>query len=593
MTSYSIGDRPVPEPDELSQPFFDATLRGSCCCSTARCGRWMWRRGRCIDCPATTRWSRLRLGTLYSFTLVHQLVHPGSRRDAVQTWRSSTSTRCPSAQLDREYERGAAHRHAPLGRLVPASEHIAVRCSSRCRRVAPMGKRRPQSCSGRAHVRNLQSRPCTSRTGATKLDLAEYYLAVGPESSTRCGSAVHADRSRPASAARSPSEAGAGRSPGVAADRARPLPALRVARRRAVRDRARPRDLGGADVDGGVPPVELARADVENRRMADRSRPHAGLPMTTVRRVAHVVHELLDQLGAVGWPKTSGAGAPHLRSHRAGARLHHVRRAALAFAREVERRVPDAVTTLVAQGPRSAALFVDYNQNARDHTMAAAYSCGACPRPRCPHRSAGRDDDVEPKDCTMATVLAVRRTGDLHGGIDQACSPSTSSSSGPVVMSAPAPSTRRARRRRRVARHQARRGAASHRRGDGAMLPREPPSPSTWSTTAPSRSDWAMPVRSGAGEASSAVSASRRSISLGRREPECRRRPAVLPSSNGQVYASRRQHDGRRLTWGSRGRPELMAQRATRPTPTEASCGKTIATANWQRPREPRRRAPP
>ena len=81
MSAFSIGERPVPEPDEASQPFFDATLRGELLlqrCGT--CGRWTWPvKVRCIDCFADAlHWEAASgHGTLYSFTLVHQLVHPG------------------------------------------------------------------------------------------------------------------------------------------------------------------------------------------------------------------------------------------------------------------------------------------------------------------------------------------------------------------------------------------------------------------------------------------------------------------------------------------------------------------------------------
>jgi uncharacterized OB-fold protein len=81
MSSFSIGDRPVPEPDEWSKPFFDATLRGELLLQhCGACGRWMWPvKTHCIDCLADDlRWEAASgLGTLYSFTLVHQLVHPG------------------------------------------------------------------------------------------------------------------------------------------------------------------------------------------------------------------------------------------------------------------------------------------------------------------------------------------------------------------------------------------------------------------------------------------------------------------------------------------------------------------------------------
>jgi DNA primase len=100
-----------------------------------------------------------------------------------------------------------------------------------------------------------------------------------------------------------------------------------------------------------------------------------------------------------------------------------VRRAALAFAREVERRAPQDVTTTWWRKDRDpTALFVDYNQNARDHTMAAAYSVRGLPEATVSMPITWDEiDDVEPKDCTMATVPArFAEVGDLHAGIDQA-----------------------------------------------------------------------------------------------------------------------------------------------------------------------------
>jgi DNA primase len=98
-----------------------------------------------------------------------------------------------------------------------------------------------------------------------------------------------------------------------------------------------------------------------------------------------------------------------------------VRRAALAFAREVERRAPDDVTTTWWRKDRERdKVFVDYNQNARDHTIASAYSVrgvkeGTVSTPV----SWAEIDDVVPQDCTIATVPArFARLGDLHAGID-------------------------------------------------------------------------------------------------------------------------------------------------------------------------------
>ena len=95
----------------------------------------------------------------------------------------------------------------------------------------------------------------------------------------------------------------------------------------------------------------------------------------TVRRVAHVAHEVLDELGATGFPKTSGGSGMHVYVRiRPDHGFKDVRRAALAFAREVERRTDDVTTTWWRKDRDPTKLFVDYNQNARDHTIAAAYS---------------------------------------------------------------------------------------------------------------------------------------------------------------------------------------------------------------------------
>jgi DNA ligase D-like protein (predicted polymerase) len=145
---------------------------------------------------------------------------------------------------------------------------------------------------------------------------------------------------------------------------------------------------------------------------------------STVRRVAHVAHEVLDEIGAVGWPKTSGGKGLHIYVRIAPVwGFPDVRRAALAFAREVERRAPDDVTTTWWRKNRDpGTIFVDYNQNARDHTIASAYSVRGVP-----HATVSTPlrwdeiDDVAPRDCTLSTVPArFAELGDLHAGIDDA-----------------------------------------------------------------------------------------------------------------------------------------------------------------------------
>ena len=170
-----------------------------------------------------------------------------------------------------------------------------------------------------------------------------------------------------------------------------------------------------------------------NSRRADVERPDEWRididPMpecnfATVRRVAHVAHEVLDELGAVGWPKTSGGSGLHIYV-RIEPRwsFGDVRRGALAFARELERRAPaDATTTWWRKDRELDKVFVDYNQNARDHTIASAYSARGVKEGRV-STPIGWDEihDVIPHDLTIATVPArFAKLGDLHAGIDDA-----------------------------------------------------------------------------------------------------------------------------------------------------------------------------
>jgi DNA ligase D len=170
-----------------------------------------------------------------------------------------------------------------------------------------------------------------------------------------------------------------------------------------------------------------------NSRRADTERPDEWRidldPMPecgfgTVRRVAHVAHGVLDEIGAVGWPKTSGGHGMHIYVRiqpRWG--FTDVRRAALAFAREVERRAPRDVTTTWWRKDREPdRLFVDYNQNARDHTIASAYSVRGVPDATVSTPITWDEvDDVSPRDCTIATVPdRFAALGDLHEGIDAA-----------------------------------------------------------------------------------------------------------------------------------------------------------------------------
>ena len=142
----------------------------------------------------------------------------------------------------------------------------------------------------------------------------------------------------------------------------------------------------------------------------------------TVRRVAHVAREVLDELGAVGWPKTSGGKGLHVYVRiepRWG--FSDVRRAALAFAREVERRAPEDVDITWWRKDRDpSTVFVDYNQNARDHTIACAYSVRGVPDAKVSTPIRWDEiDEVVPQDFTISTVPErFVALGDLHAGID-------------------------------------------------------------------------------------------------------------------------------------------------------------------------------
>ena len=151
--------------------------------------------------------------------------------------------------------------------------------------------------------------------------------------------------------------------------------------------------------------------------------PQPGVPFSVVRDVALEVNALLEELGMVGWPKTSGSRGIHVNVRvepRWG--FLEVRRAALALAREVERRMPAVVTSKWWKEERGERVFVDYNQNARDRTVASAYSVRNNPEGRvsCPLRW-DEVADVEPGELTLATVPArYAAIGDPGAGIDEA-----------------------------------------------------------------------------------------------------------------------------------------------------------------------------
>ena len=149
--------------------------------------------------------------------------------------------------------------------------------------------------------------------------------------------------------------------------------------------------------------------------------PVPGVPWSQVREVARVVEAVLADFELVGWPKTSGSRGIHVyvRLERRWT-FSEVRRAALAFAREVERRAPTLATSKWWKEERHG-VFLDYNQNAKDRTIASAYSVR--PKPDARVSAPLTWDEVgesNPEDFTMATMPArFAQIGDRHADIDE------------------------------------------------------------------------------------------------------------------------------------------------------------------------------
>ena len=171
-------------------------------------------------------------------------------------------------------------------------------------------------------------------------------------------------------------------------------------------------------------PWPSRRSDVEH---PDELRidvdPQPGTGFAEAKHVAALVHETLEELGFVGWPKTSGNRGIHIACRiepKWGFR--EVRRCALAFAREVERRAPKLVTTAWWKEERGERVFIDYNQNARDRTIASAYSARARPDGTVSAPVTWDElPDVETEDFTLATMPArFAERGDVQAGIDDA-----------------------------------------------------------------------------------------------------------------------------------------------------------------------------
>jgi DNA ligase D len=263
--------------------------------------------------------------------------------------------------------------------------------------------------------------------GATKLDLVHYYRSVGP-------GIVNALRERPCMLHRFPT--------GVEGEKVhqKRLPAgappwMETVQVTFPRYGRTADELCVTELAHVIWAVQMSTVEFHpwNSRRADTEKPDEwridldpmpDCPFERVRDVAHVAHEVLDELGATGWPKTSGGHGLHIYVRiKPEHGFSDVRRAALAFAREVERRTPgNATTTWWRKDRDPGVVFVDYNQNARDHTIASAYSVRGNPDATV-STPIGWDeiDEVVPQDWTIRTVPdRFAQLGDLHAGIDDA-----------------------------------------------------------------------------------------------------------------------------------------------------------------------------
>jgi len=262
------------------------------------------------------------------------------------------------------------------------------------------------------------------QAGHTKLDLAKYYVAVA-EGALRgiAGRPIVLKRyvdgaeGEPFFQKRAPAQ-----HPDWIETVELRFPSGRTAREIVVRDAAQLLwivNLGCIDLN----PHPVRADDLEH---PDELRvdfdPGPGVRWDDVRRVALIVRDVLDEHGLRGWPKTSGSRGMHVnvRIERRWS-FDQVRRAALALAREVERRAPELATSQWWKEERHG-VFLDYNQNAKDRTVASAWSVRPTPDARVSMPLAWDEvADCDPAAFTLVTAPArLAKRGDASAGIDAA-----------------------------------------------------------------------------------------------------------------------------------------------------------------------------
>src|SRR3989442_5027675 len=238
--------------------------------------------------------------------------------------------------------------------------------------------------AGREVVITIPDKTFFPQTGHTKLDLARYYTAVAE-------GALRGMVGRPIVLKRYVDGAAGEPFFQKRAPEQRPewvetvellFPSGRTAREIVVRDAAQLLwivNLGCIDLNPH--PVRADDLEHPDELRVDLD-PGPGVPWDDVRRVALIVRDVLGEHGLRGWPKTSGSRGMHVnvRVERRWT-FDQVRRAALAIAREVERRAPEHATSKWWKEARRG-VFLDYNQNAKDRTVASAWSVRPTPDAR-------------------------------------------------------------------------------------------------------------------------------------------------------------------------------------------------------------------
>jgi len=277
--------------------------------------------------------------------------------------------------------------------------------------------------SGRAVAVSHPDKVYFPRTGHTKLDLVRYYLSVAD-------GALRGAAGRPMVLKRFVNGAEAEPFFQKRAPTSRPdwietvvlkFPSGRSAEEIVVQDPAGlvwVANLGCIDLNPH--PVRASDLDHPDELRVDLD-PVPGVDWAQIVRVALVAREVLADFGLTGWPKTSGSRGMHIYS-----RVHpqwtfnDVRRAAVALAREIERRAPQDATARWWKEERHG-VFVDYNQNAKDRTVASAYSVRPTPDARVSAPLTWDEvPDCDPAEFTIDTMPErVARLGDVAAGIDE------------------------------------------------------------------------------------------------------------------------------------------------------------------------------